>query len=110
MQGNHINRVGDSDEQKVAIIEHLAVRFNLMQMKSKVEGMRALLYATVNILDDLKCLSPDEPIHEKNTMLLDILTPLCKGWCTETVIDTVRTAIQVLGGVGYTKEFRLEQM
>jgi hypothetical protein len=72
--------------------------------------MRALLYATANILDDMECLSKEDSLYEKNSMLLDILTPLCKGWCTETGVDTVRTAIQVLGGVGYTKDFPLEQM
>ncbi len=110
VQGVHISKVRDVDAPRVAIIEHPAVRHNLMQMKSKVEGMRALLYATANALDELTCLDKEDPLYETNSMLLDILTPLCKGWCAETGIDTVRTAIQVLGGVGYTKDFPLEQM
>ena len=110
VQGTHISKIREPGAPKVAIIEHPAVRYNLMQMKGKVEGMRALLYATANILDDLECLDQEDPLYEDSRMLLDILTPLCKGWCTETGIDVVRTAIQVLGGVGYTKDFPLEQM
>ena len=110
VQGTHISKIREPGTPRVAIIEHPAVRYNLMQMKGKVEGMRALLYATANILDDLECLDQEDPLYEDSRMLLDILTPLCKGWCTETGIDVVRTAIQVLGGVGYTKDFPLEQM
>ena len=42
--------------------------------------------------------------------MVDMLTPMCKGWCTEVGLDVVRTGIQVLGGVGYTKDFPLEQL
>jgi len=42
--------------------------------------------------------------------MVDLLTPMCKGWCTEVGLDVVRTGIQVLGGVGYTKDFPLEQL
>ena len=110
LQGPHITRIHETGAPRVPIIKHPAVRHNLMQMKARVEGMRALLYCTANLLDIIKCGMSGDPENEGNQMLLDILTPLCKGWCTEMGISVVRTGIQVLGGVGYTKDFPLEQM
>ncbi len=42
--------------------------------------------------------------------MVDLLTPMCKGWCTEVGLDVVSTGIQILGGVGYTKDFPMEQL
>ena len=42
--------------------------------------------------------------------MVDLLTPMCKGWCTEVGLDVVQTGIQILGGVGYTKDFPMEQL
>jgi hypothetical protein len=35
---------------------------------------------------------------------------MCKGWCTEIGLEVIQNGIQVLGGVGYTKDFPLEQL
>jgi len=42
--------------------------------------------------------------------MVELLTPMCKGWCTEVGLDVVQAGIQVLGGVGYTKDFPMEQL
>ncbi len=47
---------------------------------------------------------------KKAQNMVDLLTPMCKGWCTEVGLDVVQVGIQVLGGVGYTKDFPLEQL
>ncbi|GIT03530.1 MAG: hypothetical protein CM1200mP28_07890 [Deltaproteobacteria bacterium] len=35
---------------------------------------------------------------------------MCKGWCTEVGLEVVQAGLQVMGGVGYTKDFPLEQL
>lgn len=78
-------------------------------MKAKVEAMRALLYYTAFQFDIEKMAKTDEgKIRAQN--MIDLLTPMCKGWCTEVGLDVVQTGIQILGGVGYTKDFPMEQL
>ena len=38
------------------------------------------------------------------TARVGLLTPVVKGWCTETGIDLASIGIQVHGGVGYIEE------
>lgn len=42
--------------------------------------------------------------------LVDFLTPLCKFACTEAGITAANLGIQVLGGYGYLREYRLDQV
>ena len=41
--------------------------------------------------------------------MLDLHIPICKAFGTDQGFDVARTGIQVLGGVGFTKDFPLEQ-
>ncbi|MGA1599063.1 MAG: acyl-CoA dehydrogenase [bacterium] len=108
-QGTHITQMRVPEAPKVSIVEHPAVRFNLMQMKSRVEAMRALLYGTTFAFDQAHVAdTPQE--RQAHLDLVELLTPMCKGYCTETGIEVVNTGIQVLGGVGYTQDFPLEQL
>ncbi|MGK5094531.1 acyl-CoA dehydrogenase [Deltaproteobacteria bacterium TL4] len=109
VQGVHINKMRDATAEKVLIIEHPDVRLNLMNMKARVEAIRALIYATAQFLD-LHTVATDENERKELDGLVGLLTPMCKGWASEVGLDVVRTGIQVLGGVGYTKDFPLEQL
>ncbi|HEY0274621.1 MAG TPA: acyl-CoA dehydrogenase family protein, partial [Paenirhodobacter sp.] len=42
--------------------------------------------------------------------LVDFLTPLCKFTCTEAGVAAANLGIQVLGGYGYLREYRVEQV
>jgi len=109
VQGKQILKIRDPKAPCVAIVEHPAVRLNLINMKAKVEAMRALLYYTVFQID-LEQIAKTHEERQKAQNMVDFLTPLCKGWCTEVGFDVVQIGIQVLGGVGYTKDFPLEQL
>ncbi len=109
LQGSHISQMRVPDAPRVAIVEHPAVRFNLMQMRARVEAMRALLYGTTFELDQVHQASSPEAAKPHQD-LVELLTPMCKGFCTETGIETINIGIQVLGGVGYTQDFPLEQL
>jgi len=109
VQGINISKIRDPEAPRVTIVEHPAVRLNLINMKAKVEAMRALLYYTVFQLD-LELIAKTDEERQKAQNMVDLLTPMCKGWCTEVGLDVVQVGIQVLGGVGYTKDFPMEQL
>ena len=99
VQGTHISKIRDPDAPRVSIVNHPAVRLNLINMKAKVEAMRALLYYT-SFQFDLEKIAKTDDEKQSTQNMVDMLTPMCKGWCTEVGLDVVRTGIQVLGGGG----------
>ena len=109
VQGPHISKMREPEAPRVAIIEHPDVRLNLMGMKARVEAIRALLYATGKQLD-ISIASAEAAEQKAADDMVQILTPMCKGWSTEVGLDVVRTGIQILGGVGYTRDFPMEQL
>jgi 3-(methylthio)propanoyl-CoA dehydrogenase len=95
--------IGATSGFPVAIIRHPDVRRMLMNMKARIEAMRALAYFTAAQMD--KALShPDADERKKRQAITDLLTPVVKGWCTENAIDITSTGIQVHGGVGFIEE------
>ncbi|MBF0353389.1 MAG: acyl-CoA dehydrogenase [SAR324 cluster bacterium] len=109
VQGVHISRMKESDAPRVQIIEHPDVKLSLMTMKSKVEAMRALNYGTAKLID-ISFVGETPETRAEAHNLVEILTPMCKGWSTEVGLDVVRMGIQLMGGVGYTKDFPMEQL
>jgi acyl-CoA dehydrogenase len=74
-----------------------------MSMRSQTEAMRALAYFAAATLDKSKH-HPDPAEKKRNQALLDLLTPVVKGWCTEQGVDIASTGIQVHGGMGFIEE------
>jgi alkylation response protein AidB-like acyl-CoA dehydrogenase len=109
VQGVELANLRDVNARRVPIIEHPDVRRMLFTMKSKVEGMRALLTFACWLADQAKS-NPDEAVQKKELGLLEILTPICKAYCSDTGFDVTVMAIQVLGGYGYCKESGVEQL
>ncbi len=91
--------------KKVAIIKHPDVRRMLLDMKSIVEGTRALLSYTALQQDLVAC--GEEP--ERNAAMTDLLIPLCKGYATEVCYQVASEAIMILGGHGYLADHPPEQ-
>ncbi|HEX9180623.1 MAG TPA: acyl-CoA dehydrogenase, partial [Burkholderiales bacterium] len=89
--------------ERVTILHHPDVRRMLMSMKSQVEAMRALAYFTAAAMDKA-ARHPDPAERKRNQMLVDLLTPVVKGWSTEQSIEIASTGIQVHGGMGYIEE------
>jgi len=109
VQGPHIDSLGtDQEAASVPIIQHPDVRYSLIGMKARVEAIRALLYGASFIEDKLR-ITKDENEKQELDDFFQILTPMCKGWACETGLDVTRTGMQVLGGVGFTKDFPMEQ-
>ena len=82
---------------------HPDVRRMLMDMKSRIEAMRALAYQTAAHMDYAHH-HPDEAVRREHQARVELLTPVVKGWCTETSINVTSTGIQVHGGMGFIEE------
>jgi len=83
----------------------------LLDMKSRVEGIRALIIRGAISEDRAKVaeVAGDTEAAEKHRGRLEFLTPLIKAYSSDQAFSICETGIQVLGGVGYTNDFPLEQ-
>jgi alkylation response protein AidB-like acyl-CoA dehydrogenase len=89
--------------QRAPIIYHPDVRRMLMDMRARTEAMRALAYCTAACMDRAQH-HPDAAERARNQGRVELLTPVVKGWCTESSIMIASTGIQVHGGMGYVEE------
>jgi len=87
------------DTGAVPINRHGDVRRGLLTQTAWVEGLRSMLYrAAVDIeLGD-------------NSALVELMTPVCKVLATDAAVECANIAIQIHGGYGYIKEYRVEQI
>ncbi len=108
IQGTDILLMKDPNAPRVPIIEHPDVRRMLMLMKAYTEGMRALLLKTVYFVDLMEVLE-DGSEKEKCNGFVELLTPICKSYCTDMGFKVTEWAIQTYGGYGYCSEYPVEQ-
>ena len=95
--------IGQRSGDRVTIIHHPDVRRMLMSMRAQNEAMRSLAYFTAATLDQAKH-HPDPGQQRRSHALLDLLTPIVKGWCTEQGVEVASTGIQIHGGMGFVEE------
>jgi alkylation response protein AidB-like acyl-CoA dehydrogenase len=95
--------IGQRSGDRVTIIHHPDVRRMLMSMRAQTEAMRALAYFTAATLDKAKH-HPDPAEQRRSQALLDLLTPVVKGWSTEQGVEIASTGIQIHGGMGFVEE------
>ena len=91
------------------IIRHPDVQRMLANMKSITEGSRALAYSACAEVDYSGSAMPKE-LLEKHKRKLGILTPVVKGWCTETAQEVASVSLQCHGGMGYVEETGIAQI
>ena len=96
------------DSPAVPIIQHGDVKRMLLAQKAYVEGGLSLCLYGASLLDDVHT-HPDSEQAGKAQLLLDLLTPIIKAWCSEYGPKANDLAIQILGGAGYTREYPVEQ-
>ncbi len=107
-QSPHWTKMRDREAPNAPIIEHPDVRRMLMWQKSHVEGMRALLLTTAYYADLSYSLEYDTE-RARYDGLAQLLTPVCKAYCTDRGFESTIQAIQCLGGYGFTGEYDVEQ-
>jgi alkylation response protein AidB-like acyl-CoA dehydrogenase len=109
-QGSSIQALKDPNAPRVPIIEHPDVRRMLLDMKSRVEGIRLLgLYLTSH-LDRAEAVAksdPDRAAYHRGQV--DLLVPIFKSYATDQGFLIAATAIQTYGGAGFLKDHPVEQ-
>jgi acyl-CoA dehydrogenase len=93
---------------RAPIIHHADVRRMLLLMRSQTEAMRALAYATASQLDKLHH-DEREEAQKAAELRLSLLTPVVKGWNTETAQEVTSLGVQIHGGMGYVEECEAAQ-
>ena len=93
----------------VPIIQHPDVRRMLLSMKAYTEGMRSIIYY-IGWCEDQIRISSDADEKKKYQGLIDVLTPIGKGYVTDKAFEVCNQGVQIFGGYGYTKEYPQEQL
>ena len=106
-QGSSLADFKNPEAERVPIVHHPDVRRMLMDMKVKVEGIRALIGFTALQFDVARAAEGEEA--EVARGLVELLTPVVKAWCTDVGFDVTESAMQVLGGHGYLTDHPVEQ-
>jgi len=91
------------------IIRHPDVKRMLATMKSITEATRALTYTACAEVDMAAGDLPTEMLARHNRRL-GLLTPIVKGWCTETAQEVASLSLQCHGGMGYIEETGIAQI
>jgi acyl-CoA dehydrogenase len=111
VQGTELGQSINPRAARVPIIEHVDVRRMLVEMQSKVEGMRALILRLAwyqTIVESSSLRGGDDEVSRQRK-LVDLLTPLAKAYVSDQAWRICELAIQVHGGVGYLRDYPLEQ-
>jgi alkylation response protein AidB-like acyl-CoA dehydrogenase len=92
----------------VPIIQHADVRRMLLAQKSYAEGALALGLYCAALVDEERT-AADAGARERAGQLLGVLTPIAKSWPSQWCLEGCSLAIQVHGGYGYTRDYKVEQ-
>jgi alkylation response protein AidB-like acyl-CoA dehydrogenase len=107
-QGPSVKHWKDASAPRVPILEHSDVRRMLIDMKARVEGIRALAVKLAHHQDCIRAQGPGErALYHQGQ--IDLLVPLVKAYGTDQAFRVCETAIQTYGGAGYTKDCPVEQ-
>ena len=93
----------------VAIINHPDVKRQLLMMKSWVDGMRSLIYYT-GLCHDRVAIAKNDEERQSFSTLLEVLTPIIKGYITDRAFDVCNHGVQIYGGYGFIEEFPVSQL
>jgi len=91
------------------IIEHADIRKSLLNMKSIIEGERALCF-WLSQQTEVSLYHPEEKIKQEASDLVSLMTPVVKTMFSDMGMEITSEAMQVHGGYGYTKDQGIEQL
>ena len=91
------------------IIEHADIRRSLLNMKSIIEGERALCF-WLSQQTEVSLNHPDEKIRQEASDFVSLMTPVVKSLFTDLGMEITNDAMQIYGGYGYTKDQGIEQL
>ncbi len=91
------------------IIDHADIRKSLLNMKSIIEGERALCF-WLSQQTEVSLNHNDEKIKKEASDYVSLMTPVVKTMFTDLGMEITSDAMQVYGGYGYTKDQGIEQL
>jgi len=109
-QGPSVKDWKNPEAPRVPIIQHPNVRQMLLELKAKVEGIRALIFKLAIHQDRSRGLAGvDDDKASYHSGQVDLLTPLVKAYSSDQAFRICEIAIQVFGGAGYCQDHPVEQ-
>ncbi len=103
---SHNNKSNDAAD---LIIDHADIRKSLLNMRSIIEGERALCF-WLSQQTEVSLYHKDEKIRQEATDLVSLMTPVIKSFFTDMGMEITSDAMQIFGGYGYTKDQGIEQL
>jgi len=91
------------------IIDHADIRKSLLNMKSIIEGERALCF-WLSQQTEVSLNHEDEKVRQEASDFVSLMTPVVKTMFTDLGMEITSEAMQVYGGYGYTKDQGIEQL
>ncbi len=91
------------------IIDHADIRKSLLNMKSIIEGERALCF-WLSQQTEVSLNHNDEKVRQEASDFVSLMTPVVKTMFTDLGMEITSDAMQVYGGYGYTKDQGIEQL
>ncbi len=91
------------------IIEHADIRKTLLNMKSIIEGERALCF-WLSQQTEVSLNHNDPKIKQDASDMVSLMTPVVKSLFTDLGMEITSDAMQIYGGYGYTKDQGIEQL
>ncbi len=91
------------------IINHADIRRSLLNMKSIIEGERALSFWLAQETE-VSLHHKDDKIREKALDFVSLMTPVVKSLFSDMGMEITSEAMQIFGGYGYTKDQGIEQL
>jgi alkylation response protein AidB-like acyl-CoA dehydrogenase len=109
-QGPSIESFKDPTAPKVTIINHPDIKRSLLEMKARVEGIRALLVRIGSHEDRAHVAQgKDDEAVVYHKGQIELLTPIAKAYSSDQAFKVCEIAVQVHGGAGYIKDYGVEQ-
>ena len=91
-----------------SIIEHADIRKTLLNMKSIIEGERALCF-WLSQQTEVSLNHDDQKIKQEALDMVSLMTPVVKSLFSDLGMEITSDAMQIFGGYGYTKDQGIEQ-
>ena len=98
-----------SNDSADLIIEHADIRKSLLNMKSIIEGERALCF-WLSQQTEVSLYHKDVIIRQEASDFVSLMTPVVKSFFTDMGMEITSNAMQIHGGYGYTKDQGIEQL
>jgi alkylation response protein AidB-like acyl-CoA dehydrogenase len=103
VQGKDLKQSFNPAAKAVPILNHANIKKSLLDMKSQIEGFRALTYDTAIALDIAEK-HPEAVARNNADEYAALMTPVIKACMTDLSVDVANKATQLYGGAGYITE------